>query len=563
MNKISLTIGLVLVLIGASTTAFANKNTGYSTDGQVLFAPMVSHTTYLIDRSGAVNLTWGSSYFPGESVRWLGDNTILRTIKVGAWGTGGAGGGVQIVQSDGTVSWDFRYNTATHLSHHDALMLPNGNVLMIAWEVKTNQEAIDAGCNPNLIYGNPVWPDHIIEVHPTGPTNGTIIWEWYVWDHLVQDYDPTKPNYGVVADHPELVDVNYAHVSPDWLHCNSLDYNAQFDQILISVHNFNEVWIIDHSTTTAEAASHSGGQYGHGGDLLYRWGNPQAYQTAGNQVFSYQHCVTWIKPGCPGAGHILVFNNGVNRQYSSVDEFAPPVNATGFYYLEPGTAYGPTTLTWSYVAVPPTSFYSFYIGGAERLPNGDTLICNGASGRFFEVTMGKVMVWEYDNPYPVGLPKDTFNIVFIPPKRAGPDLGASGSLTWTKAQPGATLTGSFVVRNIGGPGSLLNWTVNTSSLTWGTWTFTPGSGTNLTPDNGNVTVQVIVIAPDENAQTFQGYLRVENQQNASDFVNIPVSLTTSLNEAVKSCKGIMVLHLLFWNTGLSQQGAEKYWKKTK
>ena len=508
-------------------------------DGQVLFAPMMSRTTYLIDRSGNVNHTWASDYLPGEGVRWLGDGAILRTIKVDAWDAGGAGGGVQIVQADGTVTWDYRYDSATHLSHHDVLMLPNGDVLMIAWEVKTYDEAINAGRNPNYLFGNEFWPDEIIEVKPTGPTSGTIVWEWHAWDHLIQDYDASKQNYGVVANHPELIDLNYCQGTPDWLHVNSIDYNQQFDQILISVHNYNEVWVIDHSTTTEQAAGHTGGRFGHGGDLLYRWGNPQAYRagTSADKVFQGQHDATWIRSGCPGAGDILVLNNGISRGYSSVDEFVPPVDTYGDYYRDPGTSFGPDSLTWSYTATPPVSFYTNYIGGAERLSDGDTLICDGANGRFFEVTPDNTMVWQYYNLYPMGGEKDTFKIVFIPstpPETNYPDLDCSGSLSWTKVQPGATVTGSFTVQNIGGSGSLLNWTVNASSLTWGTWTFTPSSGENLTPEDGSVTVQVSVVAPDNAKQTFQGYLRVENQQNASDFANIPVTLTTPLNEAGNS-----------------------------
>ncbi len=504
-------------------------------DGQILFAPLESRISYLIDPSGTVNHTWTSDYLPGEGVRWLGNGAILRTIKVGTWGGGGLGGGVQIIQADGTVTWDFRYNTDTYLSHHDVLMLPNGNVLLIAWEVKTRQEALDAGRNPDLLIGNVLWPDHLIEVQPTGPTSGTIVWEWHVWDHLIQDYNASKQNFGVVADHPELVDINFGDAKPDWLHCNSLDYNKQFDQILISVHSFNEIWVIDHSTTTQEAAGHTGGHYGHGGDLLYRWGNPQAYETGttNDQVFFSQHDASWIRSGCPGAGDILVFNNGVSRGYSSVDEFTPPVDTDGNYYLDPGSAYGPGSLTWSYTATPPTSFYAFHISGAERLPDGNTLICNGEIGHFFEVTPNKTTLWAWDNPYPAPLLNDVFKIVYIPPKTSEPgkpDLDCTGSLSWAKVKPGVTVTGSFNVKNIGHPGSLLNWTVNTSLLTWGTWTCTPTSGANLTPEDGNVTVQVSVVAPDKKKQEFQGYLRVENQENASDFVNIPVSLTTPLDE---------------------------------
>jgi len=502
-------------------------------EGQILFAPMDSLTTYLIDRSGAVNHTWTSKYRPGLGVRWLGNGTILRTIDLGTPGYGGTGGGVQKILPDGTIAWDFRYDYGGNITHHDVQVLPNGNVLLVAWEKKTRAEAIAAGRDPSSFDSQNFYPSHIIEVQPTGPITGTIVWEWHVWDHLIQDFDASKENYGVVGDHPELVDLNFGdNKGGDWLHTNSLDYNAEFDQILISAHNFNEIWVIDHSTTTEEAAGHTGGHSGHGGDLLYRWGNPQAYRagTENDQVFSCQHDATWIRPGCPGAGDILVFNNGVIRHYSSVDEITPPVNDQGDYYLDPGQAYGPQTLTWTYQGSPPLSFYASHLSGAERLPDGDTLISNGETGYFFEVTPDKTVVWHYTNPYPSSGSNQVFKIVYVappaPPESPQPDLDGSGSLHWTDIQPGATVFGSFTVQNIGDSDSLLNWTVNTSELTWGTWTFTPASGNDLTPQAGSVTVQVSVVAPDEENANFAGSIRIENIENASDYDLIPVSLST-------------------------------------
>ena len=119
-----------------------------------------------------------------------------------------------------------------------------------------------------------------------------------------------------------------------------------------------------------------------------------------------------------------------------------------------------------------------------------------------------------------------------PPEPNNPDLEGSGSLTWTNIVPSATVNGSFQVHNIGDAGSLLNWTVNTSSITWGAWSFTPVSGENLTPEYGQVTVQVSVVAPNEKNSEFKGNLRVENQDNSTDFDFITVYLKTPISKSL-------------------------------
>ena len=534
---------IILVMIGTSFTHVSsskNLSSMYEQgermiNGQILFAPFYSTTTYLIDNTGAVNHTWSSSYQPFTSAYWLGNGTILRPIVSG-------GGGVQKILWDGTLAWDYRYTVTGCTCHHDIKYLPNGNVLMIVWVTKTRAEAIAAGRNPDTILGNTFTPDKIIEVKPTGPTSGDVVWEWHVWDHLIQDYDSSKDNYGVVGDHPELLDINFGDdFVGDWLHTNSVDYNPEFDQLLIDVHNFDEVWVVDHSTTTEEAAGHTGGHYGHGGDLLYRWGNPQAYRAgiSSDQKLYGQHDASWIKPGFPGAGHILIFNNGLNRpggQYSSVDEFAPPVDADGNYYLEPGSAYGPKNLTWSYTANPPTSFYSNVFGGAQRLKDGDTLICDGVAGKFFEVTSEMITVWQYTNPYPNPTWNDVFKIDYIPPEEPPqppqnntPDLQCEGNMNWTNIPPGGTVQSSFQVENIGNPNSTLNWTVD-SYPDWGTWLFTPMFGKNLTPGEGELTVQVYVTAPSQENTEFQGFIRVINTDNLSDYCLISAYLKTPFSQ---------------------------------
>jgi hypothetical protein len=416
---IILLIGICLIPIYSTQSIDQdNEQSQLAVDGQILFSPMYSKTTYLMDtKTKTINQIWSSDYYPGEAVRYLGEDTILRSIKTGVTGFGGAGGGVQKVLKNGTIVWDFRFKT----NHHDIIALSNGNVLMLTWETKTYAEALQAGRIPNTFFGTTFTTEHIIEVKPTGPTSGDVVWEWCAWDHLIQDFANGYDNYGVVEDHPELIDINYGINLglSDWLHTNSIDYNEKFDQILISVHNFNEIWVIDHSTTTAEAASHSGGRSGKGGDLLYRWGNPKAYR-AGNsrdqKLFS-QHDATWIDEGCPGEGNILIFNNGVNRPrgpFSSVDEIVPTVDKNGMYYLEPDSSYGPKNPIWSYMGNPPSSFYSAGYSGAERLKNGNTLICEGKTGRFFEVTPDGSIVWQYINSYSDNVLKAVFKIVYIP-----------------------------------------------------------------------------------------------------------------------------------------------------
>ncbi len=92
--------------------------------------------------------------------------------------------------------------------HLDIEILPNGNILAISYESKSAGEAVAAGINPERIPKAGVWPDKVIEIKPSRPSGGEIVWEWHLWDHLIQDRDPGKANYGNVADHPEKININ-------------------------------------------------------------------------------------------------------------------------------------------------------------------------------------------------------------------------------------------------------------------------------------------------------------------------------------------------------------------
>jgi hypothetical protein len=300
-------------------------------------------------------------------------------------------------------------------------------------EKKTYAEAVAAGFSPAKLASeiqqkDIMVPDYVAEIKPTKPKGGTVVWEWHVWDHLIQDNDASKSNYGVVKDHPELIDTDgdQKNIPAFWNHMNSIDYNPALDQIAMSVRGNSEVWIIDHSTTTAEAKGHTGGKYGKGGDLLYRYGNPIAYGmgTASDQKFYQQHDAEWVRPDCPGAGNITVFNNGLSRNYSTIDEITPPVNPDGTYTRTAGQAFGPTSFTWTYKANPPSSLYAEAISGAQRLQNGNTIICDGTHGSFTEVTSSGEVVWKYVCPAEKTGPLYYNGTISDDPARAGEKMNA-------------------------------------------------------------------------------------------------------------------------------------------
>jgi PKD repeat protein len=401
----------VTVGSGAGRTVGLIRSSCLAFEGYTLFAPKQNTMTYLINNEGRIVHQWtASKYPPGQSVYLLENGHLLRSCmtKGKLSSGGGEGGRIEEYDWDDTLVWELDFSSDTSMQHHDIRYLPNGNVLMLVIEKKTVAEAIAAGFNPNkfqpeITQKGMMLPDCVVEIQPTKPLGGTVVWEWHVWDHLIQDYDPTKLNYGDVRSHPERVDAagDQKNLPSFWNHMNSIDYNAAFDQIALSVRGNSEMWVIDHGTTTAEAAGHSGGKRGKGGDLLYRWGNPACYRcgTVSDQRYFQQHDVEWVRSDCPGAGNFTCYNNGLGRgNYSSADEFTPAVDASGNYAVTAGSALPPAGFIWSYIGNAENPMYSENISGAQRLPNGNTIICSGGSGQFREVTSGGEIVWEYICP---------------------------------------------------------------------------------------------------------------------------------------------------------------------
>jgi len=408
--------------------------TDQATPGYTMYGGLLSDTTYLIDDDGMVVHTWKSDYAPSGTAYLLDNGNILRVGRqpeVEVFNGGGQGGRFQEITWDGDVVWDYRFASDEHLLHHDIARLPNGNILAIAWEHKSAEEARAGGRRLDMTPEQGIWPDMVVEFEPLPPDNARIVWEWHSWDHLVQNADENAANYGDPAANPQLIDINGTgkaveiseeelaqlqalgyvsedadaeDLSSDIFHTNAINYNAQLDQIVLSTPEYSEIWIIDHSTTTEEAAGSTGGRWGRGGDLLYRWGNPQVYGrgTAEDQILGYQHDVRWIPEGYPGDGNLTIFSNvngDEDSPHSTVYEISPPTDAEGNYIVPQSAAFGSAEPVWTYTATDPTSFFAPFISGASRLASGNTLINSGPQGRFFEVTPEGEIVWEYRDPY--------------------------------------------------------------------------------------------------------------------------------------------------------------------
>ena len=395
--------------IGLISYDFENTYEGYN-----LIFPHNQSNVFLLNNCGEIVHSWTDSiqFRPGNSAYLLPNGDLLKakrnasTAGDSIW-AGGGGAFVELRDWDNQLLWSFEKNTTTERLHHDIEPLPNGNVMMIVWEKKTKEEAIAAGRNPALLAQGKLWPDYLLEVNPD---TDEIVWEWHTWDHLIQDFDATKEHYGVVSEHPELIDINYDNQDgkADWMHVNAVDFNAELNQVMISVPAFNEIWIIDHSTTTGDAAGHTGGAANHGGDLLYRVGNPAAYQKGDStdQILYFQHDAHWtnefITFGHPNFGKIVCFNNRVGANYSSVEIFNSSWNMYLGDYERFDGKFPPFHFDNTITHPEMSKIHSTGLSSAQLLPNENIYVNNGRTGYMVELTPENEVAWEYILPIKAG-----------------------------------------------------------------------------------------------------------------------------------------------------------------
>ena len=388
---------IILLLNFVTEFTFAQAFNGFA-----LYNSQGSNTAYLIDENLQIAHAWNMNTECNYTVALKENGNLVRGTKVNtnvfSSGNIAAGAGmVQEIAPDGSIVWEYTYANSDHISHHDLTLIGN-NVLLTAYEKKSSSELSAAGFNNA---SSEKWPTHFIELEPDGNGGANIVWEWHIWDHMCQDTDINKPNYVAdISDFPELIDINMISQGPpggDWFHVNGVDYNEDLDQIVFSSRFASEIYIIDHSTTTAEAASHSGGNSGIGGDIMYRWGNPANYGMSGSQIIDNAvHDPRWIKDdGRPNGGYLQIFNNsGVSNNVSAIDGIETPWDATTNTYLRTaGQAFMPNSYTTRYECAYSSSGQS----ASDRMSNGNIYVNasggQGGAGVMYEVDASGNIVW--------------------------------------------------------------------------------------------------------------------------------------------------------------------------
>jgi hypothetical protein len=411
------------------------------------------------------------------------------------------GGRFQVRDWDGNTVWRYTETREDYHPHHDSNYIYNpklkaNTVMFIANKDLTHEQVISAGADPkdaNKGKGgryDGCQMDAIVEVD----MNGNVVWEWWFFDHLVQDMYPSKNNYvgrgKTIADYPGKLDINWGYpVDRDWLHCNSVDFNPELDQMVVnSVHG--EFFVVDHGATfvpgdpeksIALAASDAG-------DFIYRFGDPAKYGqgekpsisqknwleiSTGTRQNGATHDVQWILPGYPGAGNFTIFNNNDQVYQSSVQSQIIEVNPyldsngknTGHYVNPPDAGYNrpradfklthqydrdiSKQIVWSWRPAGTSGFFSNHGSGCIRLPNGNTLISASSEGHVLEITLEGEVAWEYIYPITRGsgikkiIGPEDFNIHAVSrsyryapdhPALKGRDLKPQGTITELAAQ---------------------------------------------------------------------------------------------------------------------------------
>jgi hypothetical protein len=319
--------------------------------GYTIFCSVSGHHATMVDMRGQIVHQWHHD----EGIQHLklleSGNLLIQTSPRedagGRENSGGSAGALIELDPAGEIIWEHR----DIAQHHDYVRLENGNTVYLAWEpIPLDISRQIKGGHHHEEDPEFVWGDVVREINPIGE----LVKEWFSWEHLDFEEDVICP----LESHKE------------WTHANSLDVLENGDW-LISFRLTSTVAIVDYES----------------GDIIWRWGPNQVAEGHdpkkwGPAELSHQHSAQMLP-----SGNILVFDNGCHRKRSPSYSRIVEIDKDTREFI------------WTYSNPVILAFYSFMISGCSRLPNGNTLITEGATGRLFEVTTKHEVVWEYISPW--------------------------------------------------------------------------------------------------------------------------------------------------------------------
>jgi hypothetical protein len=309
--------------------------------GFTLFATMFGDALYLIDMQGEVVHRWPAPYPPGLYGYLTERGTLFYNGKIleepGRFVSQQPWKGGVVLEMDwnGRVLWELRHPD----HHHDGIRLRDGNVMLLCITRLPEEVAARVqGGQPGTEHEGAIYADYLVEL----TSGGDVVWEWRSWEHLDPDQDRItavqQPRY-------------------EWTHGNTVSEMAN-GNIVVSFRQISTVAIVERGS----------------GAIVWKLGAPP---------LAHQHA-----PYELANGNLLIFDNGTHR----LDH---PLPYSRVIEVDIATK----EIVWSYQEAYPIDFFSPHISNAQRLPNGNTLICEGAFGRLFEVTPEREVVWEYVNPF--------------------------------------------------------------------------------------------------------------------------------------------------------------------
>ena len=305
--------------------------------GYTLYTPMTGSATYLIDMQGAIAHRW---VLPGQAGTYgylLNNGNLLVNVRSGEEPLSFGGRGARVVELDwdGTIVWEY----ADAYLHHDFCRMPNGDTMVLGWERVPDVIAAQVqGGLPGTEHEQGIWCDYFRQV----TMDQQVVWEWHGYQHL---------------------DVNTEIIAPlyqrhEWTHANTCEVLPD-GNVLTSFRTINMIGIIDRQSDA----------------FTWKWGHGE---------LGGQH-----DPNPLPNGHILLFDNGWHSRRGA------PFPTSRVLEVDPQT----DEIVWCYETKPGWAFFSSFISGAQRLDNGNTLICEGMRGRIFEVTPSGEIVWQFVNPF--------------------------------------------------------------------------------------------------------------------------------------------------------------------